>query len=87
MALGEFYDEVIETLDSLVETYQGYAGKIGPVEATTIEGDAKSWLPVEAKWIIENREDITRGEPMLQNILDTLSAHYSHTFYKIRDLS
>lgn len=90
MALGEFYDELIEQLDDIVEAYQGAFGKlVGPVNlaAQDTHGDILEMLSSECNWATENREAIADGSPAIENMLDELSGLYLKTIYKLRFLS
>lgn len=84
MALGQFYENVIEAVDDLVESYQGQFGlidafevKCGPVPNIT------SYLTDEADWIAANRDGIANGSAMVANQIDGLVAHYRTAVYKL----
>ena len=87
MALGSFYDEVIEKIDGIVEAYQGWFGLIGAVPQAAISKDhiAKQ-IGDEAIWIADNRAKISRNVTMLQNLIDDLLGLYSTTHYKLVNL-
>ena len=85
-ALGDFYDGVIESIDKIVEIYQGAFGLIGKVEQRIEEGDIIDLIGAEANWIVENRGEIARGLPPIENLLDELAGLYLKTFYKLRNL-
>lgn len=88
MALGDFYDEVIEQADDLVEAYQGYFNKIGTVEvpAVSTPTDMISVLSKNAIWINKNRSEIVKQMPALENIIDSLEGVYLKALYKLRFL-
>ena len=82
VALGAFYDEVIDAIDAIVESYQGIYGKIEPFNVeTTAAGDILEYLVDEADWIDVNRDEIIQGSANLGNLVDTLSAVYSKTIF------
>lgn len=86
-ALGKFYDDVIDALDSLVEAYQGAYDIIGNLpspKATT--SDPLKLLEADAAWIEENHEEICGGNRAVANLIDTLSGVYYSTIYKLRNL-
>jgi len=90
MALGDFYDGLIEKLDAIVEAKQGYAGElIGFVKLigqdTTREID--SLLEAECLWLENNREDIAEKSSAVLNMLDELSGLYQSTIYKLKFLA
>ena len=86
MALGEFYDGVIDTIDALVEAYQGVFGLIGNVPAPRIDGDILSVLHADSEWIEANHENICRGNRAVGNLLDSVTDKYITTIYKLENL-
>ena len=87
MSLGEFYGNVIEKLDDLVERFQGRFELIGAVPAPAIaEGDILTHLVAEAAWIEANRDDIAQGVSEIGNLIDELSGVYLEAIYKLRNL-
>lgn len=87
MALGEFYDGVIDAIDPLVEAYQGAFSLIGviPAPKKTL-GDSLKCLEADATWIEENHESICNGNRAVANLIDTLTGVYLSTIYKLRNL-
>lgn len=86
-ALGQFYDDVIEALDTLVEAYQGAFDIIGDIPAPTAKGSEV--LPIlrsDAKWIEEHHEEICEGNRAVANLIDTLTGVYLHAIYKLENL-
>ena len=87
MALGTFYDEIIEAIDDLVEAYQGAFDLIGNIPAPTdTNGDILKLLEADAAWIEEHHEDICQGNRAVANLIDTLTGVYLSTIYKLRNL-
>jgi DNA-binding ferritin-like protein len=87
MALGSFYEEVIEEIDDLVEAYQGAFKLIGNIPAPeTPKGDVLKLLEADAKWIEENHESICQGNRAVANLIDSLTGVYLSTIYKLRNL-
>ena len=88
MALGDFYDGVIDQLDALVEAYQGQFGLIGnvPLKAPA-KAEIVSFLEEELAWINENCEEITQENDSLENLLQNITATYQSTLYKLKNLS
>jgi len=83
--LNEFYDNILELTDSLVEKYQGRHGR---VEIPTLEEkDTYSKSPIEIlkkhlSWIENARyEIIDKKDTALQNILDEIVGQYLETLY------
>lgn len=87
MALGSFYDDVIEALDDLVEAYQGAFDLIGNIPAPeTPNGDVLKLLQSGADWIEENHEEICQGNRAVANLIDSLTGVYLSAIYKLRNL-
>jgi len=85
-ALGDFYDDVIEAVDTLVEAYQAYK-KVGAVDVAGSSYPILKQLEDDCKWMSENREEITCNMPALDNLLQGLEAVYLSTIYKLKRLS
>jgi hypothetical protein len=86
MALGSFYDEVIEAIDDLVEAYQGAFDLIGNIPAPETGGDILAILEGDAAWIEKNHESICKENRAVGNLIDTLTGVYLSTIYKLRNL-
>ena len=88
-ALGSFYDDLIDTLDKLVEACQGSKGIIGHVDLSCKDEsvDIIKALTDDANWISKNRGKIAHGVPALENILDELVGVYLSALYKLKNLS
>jgi hypothetical protein len=90
VALGSFYDDIIDVVDKFVEAYMGATGKaIGDVEIPAVKSskDILKHLTDEAVWIDENRSEIAKGIPALENIVDEIMGIYLSTIYKLKNLS
>lgn len=88
VALGEFYDGLIDAVDALVEARQGAFGLIGDVDVEPIDkDDIVMHIAQEAKWIEQNADKITGNIRALQNLLDALTDLYLTTHYKLTKLS
>lgn len=88
-ALGGFYDDVIDSLDTLVEACQGSKGIIGHVDLSCKDEsvDIIKCLTDDANFISKNRTKIAHGVPAIENILDEIVALYLKTIYKLKNLS
>lgn len=87
MALGAFYDDVIEAVDALVEAHQAVHGLIGDVPAPAAKGSEV--LPVlrsDAEWIEQNHEKICEGNRAIANLIDGVTGVYLRTIYKMENL-
>jgi DNA-binding ferritin-like protein len=86
-ALGNFYEDVIEALDSLVEAYQGAFELIGPVRAPkTKASEILLILTEDAEWIEKNHEAVCKGNRAVANLVDGVTETYLTTIYKLRNL-
>lgn len=88
MALGSFYDDLIDQVDALVEAYQGQFGLIGnvPLKAPA-KAEIIAYLEDDLAWINENCEEITKENDSLENLLQNITATYQSTLYKLKNLS
>jgi len=87
MALGDFYDDVIDAIDKLVEAYQGAFSLIGNIPAPKIfERDVLKLLAADAAWIEEHHEDICEGNRAVANLVDGVTEVYLSAVYKLRNL-
>lgn len=87
MALGKFYDKIIDKTDTLVEAYQGWHGLIGEVTIPKVSREsAIKQIEKDAAWIAENRSKISQGNAMIENLIDDLSETYASTHYKLNQL-
>lgn len=87
LALGDYYDEVIEKLDKLVEAYQGSFGLIKDLPKKEHEEmDILARLQDDAKFINKNRSEIARKVAALENIVDEIMDLYLTTIYKLKFL-
>ena len=87
MALGAFYDEVIDAIDALVEAYQGVFGLIGDIPACPAKADILDALKGDAEWIEANHEAICQGNRAVANLLDSVTDKYITAIYKLENLS
>lgn len=88
MALGDLYDDIIEDVDEIVETYQGKFGLVDDLHTGSAElpKDITGWIKEEADWVEEHRCFISRGETSIENLIDTLIGHYHKCVYKLENL-
>ena len=87
MSLGDFYDDVIEAVDKLVEAYQGAFSIIGNIPAPDVsERDVLKLLEADADWIEENHDAISKGNRAVGNLVDGVTDTYLTTIYKLRNL-
>lgn len=86
-ALGDFYDAVVDHIDTIVEAYQGFFGLIGSVKPVDMSvDDIKNLIADEAQAICEARSTIARNNAAIENLIDGLTEVYFKTFYKLANL-
>lgn len=89
MALGAFYEGVVDLADTLTETYQGVFDTLLDIPLATQEGDLSiiDTLEGQLDYIHTSRYDaIPREWTSLHNIVDEIEALYAQTLYKLRTL-
>ena len=87
MALGDFYNDIIEVIDSLVEKYQGQFDLVGAFEVKPDKClEIVSYLREQMDWIESNRTNISGGSSMIENQIDELTAVYAQAVYKLENL-
>jgi len=86
-ALGDFYTEVVDAVDTLVETYQGMFGLVGDFTVEPVSpDDIIAHLRDEADWIEVNRDTIAGGSNAVANLVDGVTAIYLKALYKLENL-
>ena len=86
-ALGAFYDNVIEALDTLVEVHQGVNGLVGAIPAPKdTPSDVTALLKSDADWIEEHHEKLCGGNRAIANQIDGVTAVYLTAIYKMENL-
>lgn len=88
VALGSFYDEVIELADNLAEAYQGCEGIIEgiPIFHNPLSEPIDVFLEKQVKMIEKLRVGVSE-KSAIQNLIDTVIELYLSTIYKLRNLS
>lgn len=87
MALGDFYESIVNLADTFAETAQGLYGILTIPYEQPIKGDIASVLEQHAANIEDCRECFKESaEAALLNIIDEISALYSQTLYKLKVL-
>lgn len=88
VALGEFYDEVLDLADSFAECF---IGKHGPMEfeGKYIQSDQPIATLTELRtWIEEKRSEVLDAKDSdLSNTIDEIVALINQTLYKLRFLA
>jgi hypothetical protein len=90
LALGTYYDQVIDLLDGLVESYQGKYGILTDYEAYPIVNYSDTSQVIEFLDKLTVSIEVLRqdnDDSYLQNQIDTLVELIETTKYKLRFLS
>ena len=89
MALGNFYEGIVDRADAFAEAYQGRYNELLeiPLLENEYAGEIADVLEQQMAWIEDNREEICkRNETALHNLIDESVALYQSTLYKLRFL-
>jgi hypothetical protein len=86
VALGEFYDEIVELTDGLIEVYQGTKEIVKyPAEYAKPLTDGLAELNDLNQFVIANRT-VLGTESNIQNEVDTILSLIQSTIYKLARL-
>jgi len=86
MALGDFYEGVLDAADAFIECYQGVFGLVEDFpEVPRSKGEL---VPIHdlRKWLAANRAGVARGQRELENLVDEISAECDRAIYKLVNL-
>lgn len=91
MALGSFYEEIIDLADSLTEMYQGRNGVIAEIPYLRNSFDMTEKPANVLKSILKTLEDsrytaVSKEETSMQNEIDTIVGLFLSTIYKLENL-
>jgi hypothetical protein len=88
VALGAYYEGVLELVDEIIETYQGQYGLVEGYEiidtAETKTKEKIEYFEDLAKFIKEERKCISEEDTHLHNIIDEVVALVYKTLYKLK---
>ena len=88
-ALNEYYDEITDCVDGLIEAWQGINGKTGDLKNTldTKFDDPIPYLEALKKFTKEGREDlISKDDTELWSTVDDILNLIDSTLYKLKEL-
>ena len=89
MALGEFYNKIIDNADVIAEAYMGSYGvlKDFTIQASKSSPDIVKELTAHVQWIDKNRYGICEvDDTPIQNLIDAAVETYLTTIYKLKRL-
>ena len=86
MALGTYYDEIVELVDDLVEAYRGCYSKITTFPSVYHQPkEPVKYLESLKNFVDDARKDLPQ-ETQLQNIVDEIAQLIDSTLYKLKNL-
>ena len=84
IALGEYYEEVEDLIDSWIESYQGKYGVIEQYKDSFEQHDnALEYMGMMSDWLATIRK-VLPADTELQNIIDEIAALIDQTIYKLK---
>jgi hypothetical protein len=87
-ALGDYYDGVLELIDSIIEAFQGQYGIVEEYDVIdtkeTNSKDTIEYFNELARFIKEERKCINAEDTHLHNIIDEVVALVYRTLYKLK---
>lgn len=87
MALGDFYDGIVDLADSLSETWMGRnLTKIGEIPTITAPKGEPEKVFKRLLEVVQDTRDFVGNDTVLSNIMDEIEALYSSTIYKLKFL-
>ena len=88
ITLNEFYDDIVDLVDSLIEAYQGLHGKVKDYKnlLTTSGPDAVEYFEDLREMVADGREKYCK-ESELQSICDSILELIDSTLYKLKEFS
>jgi hypothetical protein len=86
MALGTYYDEIVDLVDSLVESYQGLYGIVDDYpNVYHSPKDPLKYFESLQRFVKDARKDLPQDSE-LQNIIDEIADLINSTTYKLKFL-
>lgn len=85
-ALGHYYEDIIDLVDSLAESYMGCYEQIKSFPSTyNMPKDPVKYMEALSKFVKDARQDLPQ-ESQIQNIIDEIAQLIDATLYKLRFL-
>jgi len=89
IALNEFYEDIVELVDTLIEDYMGLYGKVEDYKniMTTDKMDAVKYLEELHELTVEGRKEFFKeDDPELLADCDSILSLIDSTLYKLKEL-
>ena len=88
VALGEYYDAILDLIDMLIETYQGQYGIVDGYQTIDTAGtrtkEVIAYFEELTEFVKHGRKAISLEDTHLQNIIDEVVALIYRTLYKLK---
>jgi DNA-binding ferritin-like protein len=85
-ALGRYYEDILELVDDLAETYMGCYEQIKSFPSTyNMPKDPVKYMEALNNFVSDARKDLPQ-ESQIQNIIDEIAQLIDSTLYKLRFL-
>lgn len=89
-ALNEYYDEIVDLVDSFVEGYQGKYGIVGGYSNVSLQEYQNSegiitYFTLLESYVTKTRQVVCQ-DSFLQNVIDEIIALINSTLYKLKFL-
>jgi hypothetical protein len=89
-ALNDFYDEILEFVDELIETYQGQYGIVEGYEtidpSTTSQMKSLEYIKQTVDFIRTERKSFKEEDTHLHSVIDDIVCLFYKTIYKLTNL-
>lgn len=88
-ALNGFYDDLLDLVDSLIETFQGQYGIVEKYEVKNSNIDKNeivNYLEETAKIVLAGHKAFSEKDTHLHNIVDEIVSLFYSTIYKLKYL-
>ena len=88
IALNEFYEDIVDLVDALIEEYQGINGKVENLKniMPSDELNAVEYLENLRELTKEGRKEFFEDQPELQSDTDAILSLIDSTLYKLKEL-
>ena len=89
-ALNDYYDDIVDAVDTLIENWQGKYGKTGELKNTmsTEVNKPVEYLESLRDFTIKGRDElISKEDTELWSDIDTILSIIDSTIYKLKELS
>ena len=86
MALGDYYDEVVDLTDALTESYMGIYGQIKDFpDLYHKPNEPVKYLESLQRFVADSRDDLP-SDSQIQNQIDAIAELIDSTVYKLKFL-